>query len=155
MALSDSRSAPLGYLSHLCQSFSDDLEAKNMQIMQRVVTPPAAIKRQRKLPLMYLFEGVDIGKSGDRSEACKSRAKAVMHSFVEDFRSQAALIFCDGSSSNGKCGSAAVLVSPFDDFTVSRNVLSTRDNVEAEVDGILLALEALLTSSKNFRFVDQ
>ena len=93
---------------------------------------------------------MDIGKSGDRSEACKSRATAVMHSFVEDFRSQVALIFCDGSSTNSKCGSAAVLVSPFDDFTVSRNVISAGDNVEAEVDGILLALETLLTSSKNF-----
>ena len=71
-----------------------------------------------------------------------------MHSFVEDFRSQAALIFW--SSSNGKCVSAAVLVSPFDDFTVSRNVISAGDNVEAEVDGIFLALEALLSSSKNF-----
>ena len=148
MELQDSLFTPLGYLSHLCRSFSGYLDSNNLQIMQRSVIPPAAIHRQRNLTLVNIFEGIDIGKSGDRSDACKSRAQARMTSFVEAFIGHAALVFCDGSSSNGKCGSAAVAVSPVYEF--SRNVVSVGDNVEAEVDAILLALEALLLSCRQF-----
>ena len=143
---SETCNTPLGYLSHICHSFHNDLANKGCQIMQRHVISPAAIANQRKFVALNLFENADIGRSGERSLAHKELAKAVMEQFIsENLCTETALVFCDGSSTKGKCGSAAITLSAFGEFPAARNVLSLGDNVEAEVDGILLSFESVLS----------
>ena len=54
------------------------------------------------------------------------------------------MVFCDGSANQGMCGSAAVLKTVFGESTNSRKVAAMGDNVEAELDGILLAFESVV-----------
>ena len=68
-----------------------------------------------------------------------------MSMFIEEnLFNDSAIIFCHGSSSVDGCGSAAVMKTLSCESVKSRRVSSNSDNVEAEVDGIVLAFEFLL-----------
>ena len=109
----------------------------------------SAIANQRRFEYINLFQNMDIGRSGDRSSSQKAHVVSVMDKFLKDFLSpSSAIAFCDGSASGTKSGSACVILSHREDsFITSRYVDSYGDNVEAEVDGILLAFEQLLSLS--------
>ena len=144
--------SPIGYLTHISRPLSTILEGKNLQIQQRLPLSASAISNQRRFEYANLFQNHDIGRSGDRSSSQKACVVSVMDKFIQDFLSpSSAIVFCDGSASGTKCGSACVILTHQGESVVaSRYVNSYGDNVEAEVDGILLAFEQILFLSTRY-----
>ena len=137
--------SPLSYLAKVGRKFSKELHLKGLFISTRSPLLPSHIQSQRVFPFLDIISG-DIGKSGARSDDNKLQAQLDMERFTESHLSEScSLIFCDGSvSAQGNSGCAAVLVTPNRISVSSRHISCSHDNVEAEVDGIVLALESAL-----------
>ena len=144
--------SPLSYLAHVSRKFNQHMEVNDLVIKQRLVITPEAILSQRRLNFINIFEGVDIGGANDRSPTDKIIACAAVSKFLSGFlSSSSAVVFSDGSVMDGNCGAAAISVDPNGSSSqLSRKIISQEDNVEAEVAGVVLAFELMVSMSSQF-----
>ena len=141
--------SPMAYLVKTAKKFQNMLIDRDLFIAPRSPLLPDHILQQRNLQLIQVITS-DVGKANSRSEQQKMNAKQDVEAFLVDHLNDSTIVaFTDGSVSvKAKGGCACVLVGS-KSMEVSSRPVPGSDNVTAEVEGVVLAIESAAVHVKS------
>ena len=133
--------SPLSYLKHMSKDLSREISG--FEVEEERLPTPEDIINTGVIEEMVVVE--DIGNSKNRTEEQKEEGKHKIKKFIIDNSAEKIIVFTDGSVSEGAVGRAscaAVMMAPQGEIvTKSELVGDYANNVEAELNGIALAVE--------------